>query len=222
MLFVLPSLVICIQCWNYTILSGNSASLFSASWRPLPEDSSQPHEVLWHHAHSTDPQPILQRHGWRYHLFEWMHCVENAQVLTLSHVLAMHDCNARRWNMFKVSPRSSHLSGHAAAVPGGDVHPERHPGGVLPRCDQQRLPMVPGSCGPIGAPLHFVAHRLSGLHTWTQTSRQHHTVPVPLPHRLQHPGPEHSAGLRQGGRVPPQVSLSLKLLRYYQSLLIYS
>lgn len=47
-------------------LPGNAACLLSASWWSLPEDSSQPYEVLWHHTHGTDPQPILQRHGWRY------------------------------------------------------------------------------------------------------------------------------------------------------------
>lgn len=57
------------------------------------------------------------------------------------------------------------LSGHTSAVPGGDVYPERYPGGVLPRCDQQCLSMVPGGCGPTGAPLHCAALCFSGLYT---------------------------------------------------------
>lgn len=111
-----------------------------------------------------------------------------------------------------VPPPPPRHSGHTSAVSGGNVHPERDPGGVLPGCHQQCFPMVPGGCGTTGAPLHFVARCLSGLYTRTQTSRQRHSITFPFSHRLQHPGPEHSAGLRQGRRVPPQVRLGLKPL----------
>lgn len=126
--------------------------------------------------------------------------------LNSSHVMFI--CH---WSLF-FFPR---LSGHTPAVPGGDVHPERYPRGVLPGRDQQCLPMVSGSCWPTGHPLYRVARRLSGLHTRAQASGQHHAVTFPLPHCLQHPGPEHGAGLWQGRRVPPKVRLSLKPVRCY-------
>ncbi len=105
----------------------------------------------------------------------------------------------------------SSLSGHASTVPGGDVHSERDSGALLPGCDWQRVPVVPGGSRAAGRPLYSAAHGFSGLHSRTQTIRQHHTVTFPDPHCLQHSGPDHSACLRERGRIPSQVNAGISL-----------
>lgn len=58
------------------------------------------------------------------------------------------------WHLFL----SGFPSRCAPALPGRDVHPESHPGGLLYWDDRRGFPMVPGGSGAPGHPLCHPAH----------------------------------------------------------------